>query len=154
MGIEDKYERLNNAEKDFLFWHPIAAVAFNSNASTALEVAGKRFGPTTLHNGSGDAFRHCYWSAMNARDQGAELARKFGEAHEDWVGNPPAEKAMDLHNNGQGFTIGSTYFGSSDRQLAVLCVQAWASKRLVQIDVPGGSDLIYSNSYEKALYEP
>jgi hypothetical protein len=153
MGIEDKYNRLNQAEKDFLFWHPIAAISFNSNASTALEEARKRFGPTTLHNGSGDAFRHCFWSAMNARDQGADLARGFGNAHEDWIGNPPAEKAMDLHNNGVGYGIGTTYIGASDRALAVLCVQAWASKKLVQIDVPGGSDLIYSNSYEKALYE-
>ena len=153
MGVQEKYERLNQAEKDFLFWHPLAAISFNGNATTALEEAQKRFGPTTLHNGSGDAFRHCYWSAMNARDEGAVLARKFGEAHEDWVGNPPAEKAMDLHNNGVGFGIGSGYVGSSDRQLAVLCVQAWASGKLKQIDVPGSTDLIYSNSYEKALYE-
>ena len=91
---------------------------------------------------------------MNARDQGAALARGFGNAHEDWIGNPAAEMKMDLHNNGVGYSIGSTYTGASDRALAVLCVQAWASKKLIQIDVPGGSDLIYSNSYEKALYEP
>lgn len=154
MGYKDKYDRLNKAEKDFLFWHPIAAISFNANAKTALAEAQKRFGPTTLHNGSGDAFRHCYWSAMNARDQGAGLARKFGEAHEDWIGNPAAEKAMDLHNNGVGFDIGGPLVGASDRHLAVLCVQAWASKKLLQIDVPGGTDLIYSNSYEKAVYEP
>jgi hypothetical protein len=154
MGISDTYDRLNTAERDFLFWHPFAAVAFNSNAETALAEARRRFGPSTLHNGSGDAFRHCFWSAMNARDEGAELARRFGEAHEDWAGNPAAEKTMDLHNNGVGFDIGGPAIGASDRHLAVLCVQAWANRRLLQIDAPGGSDLVYSNSYEKTLYEP
>lgn len=154
MGIEDKYQRLHQAEKDFLFWHPIAALSFNTNANTALAEARKRFGPSTLHNGSGDAFRHCYWSAMNARDHGVTLARGFGDAHEDWNGNPEAERKMDQHNNGVGFGLGSSFFGASDRAMAVLCVQAWASNKLLQIEVPGGSDLIYGNSYEKALYEP
>lgn len=154
MGIEAKYKRLNQAEKDFLFWHPIAAISFNNNATTATAEAHKRFGPTTLHNGSGDAFRHCFWSAMNARDEGIGLARGFGNAHEAGTGNPEAEKKMDTHNNEVGFGIGSTYFGASDRALAVWCVQAWANNKLLQIEVPGGSDLIYSNSYEKALYEP
>lgn len=30
MGIAEKYDRLNNAEKDFLWWHPLAAISFNS----------------------------------------------------------------------------------------------------------------------------
>lgn len=154
MDVEDKYRRLNQSEKDFMFWHPVAAVAFDSNAGTAIAEARKRFGKATLHNGSGDAFRHCFWSAMNARDEGADLPLEFGAAHEDVAGNPPAEKAMDLFNNGVGFAIGARYTGASDRQPAVLCVQAWAGKKLVQIDKPGSSDLVYSNSTEKALYEP
>lgn len=154
MGLQDRYNRLNTAEKDFVFWHPLAAISFNANASTALEEAQKRFGPSTLHNGSGDAFRHCFWSAMNARDQGAELARRFGEAHEDWTGNPAAEKTMDLHNNSVGFDIGARQPGASDRHLAVLCVQAWANNKLIQIDAAGSGDLVYSNSYEKTIYEP
>ena len=153
MDVEAKYQRLNKSEKDFLFWHPFAALAFNSNAETALKEAQRRFGDNTLHNGSGDAFRHCFWSAMNARDEGADLARLFGQAHEDFTGNPAAEKSMDLHNNDIGIAIGARYPGSTDRHLAVLCVQAWAGRKLVQIDAAGGSDLSYSNSTEKWLYE-
>jgi hypothetical protein len=120
MGIQEKYDRLNPSEKEFLHWHPLAAIDFNSNAEVALTEAQKRFGAATLHNGSGDAFRHCFWSAMNARDQGKDIAKQFGDAHEDWGGNPPAEKTMDLHNNGVGYGIGALAFGASDRHLAVL----------------------------------
>lgn len=154
MELYDKYKNLKQAEKDFLSWHPIAAVYFNSNASTALAEAQKRFSKSSLHNGSGDAFRHCFWSAMNARDQGKELAKQFGDAHEDFTGNPAAEKAMDLHNNQIGYDIGGNLFGVSDRYLAVLCTQAWASGKLIQIKSVGGSDLVYSNSYEDAVYKP
>ena len=148
----DKYKNLRTAEKEFLWWHPLAAIDFNSNASTALEEAKKRFNSASLHNGSGDAFRHCFWSAMNARDQGKDLAKQFGDAHEDYFGNPAAEKQMDLHNNGVGYDIGAFLIGASDRQLAVLCVEAWEAGKLIQIKTVNGSDLVYSNSAEKFLY--
>ena len=152
MDLYDRYQNLRQAEKDFLWVHPIAASDFKSNASTALEEAQKRFSKATLHNGSGDAFRHCFWSAMNARDQGKELAKSFGDAHETFDGNPEPEKSMDLHNNGVGYEIGGGVPGVSDRSLALMCVQAWASGKLIQIDGFVSADLIYSNSTETFLY--
>lgn len=76
----------------------------------------------------------------------------FGDAHESRIGNPAAEKAMDLHNNGVSYEIGEKSPGASDRHLAVLCVHAWASNKLVQIKTPGGGDLVYSNSAENFIY--
>lgn len=152
MGAYDRYQNLKQAEKDFVWAHPLAAIDFNANASVALTEAQKRFSASTLHNGSGDAVRHCYWSAMNARDQGKDLAQGFGNAHENWDGNPPNEKAMDLHNNGIGYEIGGTSPGASDRHLAVLCVEAWAAGKLVQMRSLGKGDLIYSNSVESWIY--
>jgi hypothetical protein len=152
MELFDKYKNLKKAEKDFLWAHPLAAADFNSNATTALKEAQKRFSSATLHNGSGDAFRHCFWSAMNARDQGKDLATMFGIAHEDFVGNPQNEKAMDLHNNSVGFEIGSDSPGASDRHLAVLCAQAWSAGKLIQMNAGSNGDLIYSNSTEKFMY--
>jgi hypothetical protein len=152
MEIYDKYKNLKEAEKQFLWAHPLAAADFNQNAATALQEAQKRFSSATLHNGSGDAFRHCFWSAMNARDQGKNLAKMFGEAHEDFDGNPSDEKAMDLHNNGAGFEIGANSPGASDRHLAVLCVQAWSTGKLVQMNAGKSSDLVYSNSTETFVY--
>ena len=153
MGLYDKYQNLKEPEKAFLWLHPIAAAEFNANATVALEEAQKRFGQASLHNGSGDAFRHCFWSAMNARDEGAELAEAFGKAHESDPRNPPKEKAMDLFNNSVGFEIGKNLYGASARELAVLCVQAWTERKLLQIDVASAGDLTYSNSTERYLYE-
>jgi len=58
MGISKEYDDLNQQEKDFVFWHPIAALNFRSNSKTAIEEAKKRFNYATRHNGSMDAFRH------------------------------------------------------------------------------------------------
>ncbi len=149
MTIYTKYKNLHTAERDFLWSHPLAAADFNSNATTALDEATKRFS----HNGSGDAFRHCFWSAMNTRDQSKELAKKFGDAHEDFDGNPTNEKIMDTFNNGVGYEIGNTSPGASDRHLAVLCVQTCASSRLIQMNGQGKGDLIYSNKQEDFLYK-
>jgi hypothetical protein len=154
MEIYDKYKNLRQAEKDFVFWHPLAAIDFKSNADTALAEAQKRFSKSSLHNGSGDAFRHCFWSAMNARDQGEDIAKQAGDAHEDFTGNPVNEKNMDLHNNRVGYGIGKYLHGVSDRHLAVLCIEAWAGGKLIQLDAVNGNDLVYSNSYENAVYKP
>ena len=152
MGISKEYDDLNQQEKDFVFWHPIAALNFRSNSKTAIEEAKKRFNYATRHNGSIDAFRHCYWSALNARDQGPELAKQFGDAKKSRSDNPENEKKMDLHNNAVGYSIGQFMNGASDRHLAVLCVQAWAAGKLIQIDTSAPGDLTYSNKYEK-VYE-
>lgn len=89
---------------------------------------------------------------MNCRDQGIELARKFGEAHENWVGNTASQKSMDLHNNEAGYAIGKQSPGASNRHLAVLSVNAWASGKLVQIQTSESLHLIYSNSLEALIY--
>lgn len=153
MELYDKYKNLRDAEREFLWAHPFAATDFNANASVALKEAQKRFAAASLHNGSGDAFRHCFWSAMNTRDQGKDLAKSFGDAHEDFAGKPAAEKTMDVHNNSVGYEIGDGMFPkTSDRHLAVLWSQAWASGKLVQVKTTNGSDLVYSNSTEQFLY--
>jgi hypothetical protein len=33
----------------------------------------------------------------------SNLAKKLGNAHENWIGNPPLEKEMDLFNNQVGY---------------------------------------------------
>ena len=101
-GYLDGY--LTAAEKEFIKKHPIAAAKFFINSQKA---SSKTASEPGQHNGKGDALRHAYWCALNARDEGVELAKKFGNAHEDNPNNPPAEKQMDLHNNEVGYSIGN-----------------------------------------------
>ena len=92
--------------------------------------ARRRFSGDGQHNGNGDAFRHCYWSSLLARDITPEKALQFTTAHEAYWGNPAGEKAMDLHNNGVGIGIGRSYGGASDAVLAEHCATALANGQL------------------------
>jgi len=58
------------------------------------------------HNGPMDAFRHCYWSCRMAQEIGPEEARRVGDTHELCGTGPPAEDAMDRHNNAIGRSVG------------------------------------------------
>lgn len=131
------YKRLNDAEKRFVWSHPFAAMTFSEDANKALTTAQSKFPSSELHNGRGDAFRHCYWNAPMARHEGQELAKEFATAHEESAGQPPEEKAMDLHNNEVGRDIAAKNPGADDSQLAELCMQAVLSGRTIVISGPG-----------------
>jgi len=78
----------------------------NASAGDALAYAEAYF-PGTVHNGKGDAFRHCYWSARMTIEDGAGTAEKIATRHENTAsGQPDIEKTMDLRNNSIGRAIG------------------------------------------------
>jgi hypothetical protein len=97
------------------------------SAILASEEALRRFGYDG-HNDKADAFRHCYWSALLARKIGAKYAEYYTCAHEDFPNNPHEEKAMDLHNNSIGISIGR--LGGDDRQLSERCMAALLNNKL------------------------
>lgn len=78
----------------------------NKDAKTASTAAGNYYVPSVLHNGSGDAFRHCYWSALMTIHIGESGAMKIGSNHEVVRNGPAKEKQMDLANNKTGRAIG------------------------------------------------
>lgn len=84
---------------DILF----AAKKFFDNSKKAFKSVEKESG---RRNGLGDAKRHAYWSALNAKSEGEDLAREFGNAHENNPDQPRAERDMDLFNNEVGYSIG------------------------------------------------
>lgn len=97
------WDKLNEDEKDFVRKHPIAAKRFFENSKKAFKFVQNEDG---AHNGLGDAKRHAYWSALNAKSEGEDLAREFGNAHENNPGQPISEREMDLFNNEVGYNIG------------------------------------------------
>lgn len=77
--------------------------------------------PAGNHNGEMDAVRHAYWFADLTARQDTAWAKAWGDAHENYPGNDPLEKAMDLHNNAVGRSIGLLHPTSeTDRKAAVL----------------------------------
>ncbi len=75
----------------------------------ALEDAQSKF-PTELHNGPGDAYRHCLASCMMTMENGEPLTDLFGWANEkrgDWTHNQQeGERVMDDINNEYGRKCG------------------------------------------------
>jgi hypothetical protein len=120
---------LTDAEKQFIMNHPYAASKFSSNAQKATNAAASFSGQ---HNGDGDAIRHAYWSALNAKDEGRALAEAYGNAHEANPAQPIGEKQMDLHNNSVGYTIGeqARVSGASDEDIFHDVMQAYYNGEL------------------------
>ena len=56
----------------------------------------------SLHNDKWDALRHAYLHGLSSENLSITISQKLGDLHEDWVGNPPDEKDMDLFNNQKG----------------------------------------------------
>ena len=104
--LYEQWSRLKPKEKLYIATHPQHAKIIKDSQSKAFNETQKRFGRNG-RNDKSDAFRHCYWSALLARDIGYFNALKFTNAHEDYEGNPSDEKLMDLHNNSIGLKIGS-----------------------------------------------
>ncbi|MDH4395530.1 MAG: hypothetical protein QE278_07620 [Limnobacter sp.] len=121
------YAKLTEAEKKFLLRHPLDAAPIALSREKAFAETKRKFGMNG-HNDSSDAFRHCFWSAVLARDIGYACALEFTTLHESKLENPILEKEMDLHNNRVGLDIGKG--GGSDSHLSTLCMSALINKRL------------------------
>ncbi len=108
MGVYDQFTKLTPAEQAYIAANPDHALTIRNSKDTAFNETKRRFGKNG-HNDKSDAFRHCFWSAILARDLGYKNALHFTTAHESDPANPPGEKTMDLHNNGVGLAIGKLY---------------------------------------------
>lgn len=120
-SVYDQYKNLTPKEQAYIRSHPHHALSIKQSREEAYAETKKRFG----HNGrndKSDAFRHCFWSAILARELGYQNALKFTTAHESDPRNPPREKAMDLHNNSVGLSIGRA--GGSSHQISARCMAA------------------------------
>lgn len=108
-GYEDYkkiYNILTPKEKEVSLQHPKMVFKVFDNMHKAYDRTMFLDGNV---NGYGDAIRHCYWSALNQMAAGlnSPIAKKFGDAHEEFPENIPKEKAMDLYNNAVGYYLGN-----------------------------------------------
>ncbi|KAH6871460.1 secreted protein [Coprinopsis sp. MPI-PUGE-AT-0042] len=93
-----------------------ACLAAHGHAQVASMTAWDYF-PDSLHNGKGDALRHCYWNARMTIDIGITKAKIIADNHENGATeNPANEKAMDLANNETGRSIGASAAGATKEE--------------------------------------
>lgn len=107
--------------------HPLDALTIKKAKEAAFAETTRRFGRNG-HNDKSDAFRHCFWSALLARDIGYANALQLTTAHESSFTNDPAEKQMDLFNNSVGLGIGRAQ--GADSILSIRCMAALDGGRL------------------------
>ncbi len=89
----------------------VQQISYLLNAQRAVNIAEARY-PTSLHNGNGDAFRHAFFSELNAATLGVALAKQLGDAHEQ-QSSSALETQMDLFNNEQGRQVSFDLPGAS-----------------------------------------
>ncbi|HWH28586.1 MAG TPA: fibronectin type III domain-containing protein [Mycobacteriales bacterium] len=101
------YHFTTSAENQWCAWPSRWKICLEArtHANKATDSA-RYYYPTSLHNGRGDSFRHCYWSARMTRNFGATTAKGFGDRHEMGGNVVALEKEMDLRNNAIGRNIG------------------------------------------------
>ncbi len=127
LSVYEQFKQLTPQEKQYILAHPNHAPAIKSSKEKAFMETTKHFGRNG-RNDKSDAFRHCYWSALLARDIGHSGAFHFTTAHESSTLNSRDERNMDLHNNKVGLAIGAS--GGSDEHLSHLCMAALSGGRL------------------------
>jgi hypothetical protein len=125
----DQWTRLNRQERAYLITHPHHVTRIRNSRDKAFRETDARFSRNG-HNDRSDAFRHCFWSSLLARDIGFDNALTFTTAHESHSSNPPNERSMDLHNNSIGLSLGRQ--GGSDAELSQRCFDALQGGRLVE----------------------
>jgi len=96
-------------EKWDAFWDvgPLDALKAKELADKAL-AAAKKTGLPGLHNGPGDAWRHCYWNCIMTDEIGRDQAKSIADNHEKHGGGPAVENLMDSRNNWEGRECGGS----------------------------------------------
>ena len=86
----------------FKIWH-VRLLAFEASNK-----AQELFPVCSLHNGRGDAFRHCYWTCLIAKKYDPRTATNYSDFHEFNPHNPCEEAIMDYKNNKTGISYGAS----------------------------------------------
>ncbi|GEC06572.1 hypothetical protein SSP24_42270 [Streptomyces spinoverrucosus] len=105
------YGNITDAEWDYCFWNPYDCSLAWDRADTAFKKAQELYPDNTLFQGTGDAFRHCYWNALMEIRLSTKDAYEIATRHEST--SRGVDKEMDLRNNSIGRGIGRSKTGQT-----------------------------------------
>ncbi|MFD3788620.1 DNRLRE domain-containing protein [Streptomyces cyaneofuscatus] len=98
---------LTPAERNYCIRNPYDCAQARDMATLAENSARKLYPARTLYQGTGDAYRHCYWNAAMEIFIDHETAYEVATRHEST--SRGVDKEMDLKNNKIGRAIGRHY---------------------------------------------
>lgn len=106
--------RISAAEADFISEHPVDAWKIYQAGQKAIHTTWNNLNSSyNYEDDNTDAFRHFVWSGLVAHEIGAENAKAYLDAHEDFPENKPESQSMDLYNNGKGIEYCRQYHGTN-----------------------------------------
>ena len=109
----------NSAEIQLVLQRPYDAMLIYFNKSTAEKMTVQNMG-INGHNDKSDAFRHCFFQAINTQSVGSTTTRIFANAHESATpANLELEKQMDTYNNEIGINYGEKYPNDDNYKLGL-----------------------------------
>lgn len=135
--------KLLAAKEEALRWSRAVSYAFTDDLPPDQAEAVAR---ASRNDGPADALRHCFLSAMLARDLGYADALEVLVAHEMNADLGSPASLMDLHNNAVGLEIGVRMKGASDLDLQVATTDAFLQGRLRVLDKANGNRLAPTKS--------
>lgn len=91
------------------------------------------FFPRNYHNNNGDAFRHCFWSSIIAKEISPEWAHTWVMAHEADASLTNIHRLMDEYNNNQGINIFKNNPNASAGELINLCLKLIENGELKEV---------------------
>ena len=97
----------------------------------AFKATARNFPGIRAVDNQADAFRHAYFSALNAISIGYDLAFQFGVAHEQTAYIDPLAYQMDMTNNIYGFNLTIYHPNASMRQLESIILNGISNGNLV-----------------------
>lgn len=126
------------AEEAYFVTHPWVAFKVKSTAKTAYDTEAAIFG-CTGEDDEGDAFRHCFWSAVLTREVGFKEAGFVTSLHEQIPGNPVRRMDMDLFNNAVG------------RMRVQLGNDAYVARQVLKLLLDGRLSVIAPNAAKRQI---
>ncbi|MFE1906336.1 DNRLRE domain-containing protein [Streptomyces gardneri] len=106
------YGAATPSERSYCFWNPIDCTTAYDAANKAFKQAQDWYADSTLFQGTGDSFRHCYWNARMEIRLSTTDAYEFATRHESTSSG--VDKQMDLKNNAIGREIGRKRTGQTN----------------------------------------
>ncbi|MGW4698955.1 DNRLRE domain-containing protein [Streptomyces sp. NPDC004285] len=100
---------MTGPEARYCLLNPIDCTWVKSSATEALNKAKQWYPQGTLYQGTGDAFRHCYWNARMEIRLSTNDTYEFATRHES--DSSGVDRQMDMYNNSVGRQIGRNYTG-------------------------------------------
>jgi hypothetical protein len=98
--------------------------------------------PFQQHN-NGDAFRHCFWSALISNRTNPEWALLWTTAHEEILPRENITRIMDLKNNSAGIQIFKENLKAKEGDLIYYCLEKIKNGELSRIET---SEIVPTNT--------